>query len=56
MIANGHSDKFSEQQPVDCDTSDGNMGCDGGTKEFAFTYAAKNGMESESAYPYKGVD
>lgn len=60
QIKDGHSDKFSEQQLVDCDTEklqhDGNMGCNGGTKEFAFAYAAKYGMESESAYPYKGVD
>ena len=56
MISNGHSDKFSEQQLVDCDNADGNAGCNGGTKEFAFVYAAKQGMESESAYPYKGVD
>ena len=56
FIQDGHVDKFSEQQLVDCDTADGNMGCNGGTKEYAFTYASKKGMESESAYPYKGVD
>lgn len=56
MIANGLSDKFSEQQLVDCDTADGNAGCNGGTKELAFEYARKQGIERESSYPYKGVD
>ena len=56
MIANDRSVKFSEQQLVDCDTADGNAGCNGGTKEFAFVYAARQGIEDESSYPYKGVD
>jgi C1A family cysteine protease len=51
----GHSlDILSPQQIVDCDTSD--AGCDGGDLPTAFAYVHKEGLETEAAYPYKGVD
>ena len=44
---------FSEQQLVDCDTSD--SGCNGGLMEYAFAWLKKNGIMTDSDYPYKGV-
>jgi len=46
---------FSEQQIVDCDT-DQNEGCDGGWPYLAVVYAAQNGLELESDYPYTAQD
>ncbi|KAF7279592.1 cathepsin L-like proteinase [Rhynchophorus ferrugineus] len=46
---------LSEQQLVDC-TTDLNFGCDGGYLEDNFPYISKKGLQSESSYPYEGVD
>ena len=55
FAANGVLNSYSEQQLVDCDL-DQNEGCNGGDMGLAFQYAAKNPLETEGDYPYKGVD
>jgi len=46
---------FSEQQIVDCDKKT-NQGCEGGWPYLAVQYAAQNGLETETSYPYTAQD
>ncbi|KAK3431053.1 hypothetical protein EUGRSUZ_E02906 [Eucalyptus grandis] len=54
-ITNGTPPVLSEQQLIDCDTT--NYGCSGGYPDNAFKYIVQNqGIASEDSYPYEGVD
>ncbi|CAN6449741.1 unnamed protein product [Victoria cruziana] len=47
---------LSEQELVDCDTAH-SRGCSGGYKCYAFQFIIDNGgIDTDSDYPYKGVD
>jgi len=57
-IAKGTLSSFSEQQLVDCCGKKGFQcqGCSGAWPEWALNYVNSAGIESESQYPYKGVE
>ncbi|KAL5717916.1 hypothetical protein ACHQM5_010869 [Ranunculus cassubicifolius] len=55
-IKTGDLVSLSEQELVDCDTSE-NQGCNGGLMELAFEFIKQNGgITTERNYPYKAQD
>ena len=47
---------LSEQELVDCDTADGNNGCNGGDMYTGMVWTEQNALALESDYSYKGKD
>jgi len=56
FITNGNLQSYSEQQLMDCSRKYGNKACQGGLMDYAFAYVAKEGIELETSYPYRGRD
>ena len=56
-LSTGKLITLSEQELVDCDTKGVDQGCEGGLMDDAFKFIIQNkGLNTETKYPYKGVD
>merc|ERR1711981_1019752 len=56
FIASGDLLSLSESQLVDCDTNDGNAGCNGGDMLTAMIWTQSNKLATETDYPYVAKD
>merc|ERR1712166_614487 len=54
--AAGKLGSYAEQQLVDCDTTGGSQGCNGGFNQYGIQYIGSTGIAAESAYPYTATD
>jgi len=55
-IAAGKLGSYAEQQLVDCDTTGGSQGCNGGFNQYGISYIGSTGIAAESSYPYTAKD
>lgn len=54
-VLTGQLENLSEQQIVDCSSSQGNMGCNGGLMGFSFSYVQENGLCADKDYSYEAI-
>jgi C1A family cysteine protease len=55
-LAAGKLGSYAEQQLVDCDTTGGSEGCNGGFNQYGISYIGSTGIAAESSYPYTATD
>jgi len=55
-IKSGTLHDFSEQELVDCSTSYGNMGCNGGLMTYSFEYTRDHEITTTDQYEYEAAD
>merc|ERR1712224_684384 len=55
-VAAGKLGSYAEQQLVDCDTTGGSQGCNGGFNQYGISYIGQTGIAAESSYPYTARD